>query len=52
MLELKINPAKYPVQITVYKDKSFDFVVRPPAAVQLLDAAEAKIWFGEPNRKK
>jgi large subunit ribosomal protein L11 len=34
-----------PVQITVYKDKSFDFVVKtPPAAIQLLEAA--------PNRKK
>jgi large subunit ribosomal protein L11 len=29
MLELKINPSKIcPVQITVYKDKSFDFVVK------------------------
>ena len=32
-----------PVQITVYKDKSFDFVVKtPPAAIQLLDAAKLK----------
>jgi large subunit ribosomal protein L11 len=29
-----------PVQITVYKDKSFEFVVKtPPAAVQLMEAA-------------
>ena len=42
-----------PVQITVYKDKSFDFVVKtPPAAVQLLEAAKAKSGSGEPNRKK
>ena len=41
-----------PVQITVYKDKSFDFVVKtPPAAVQLMDAAKLKSGSGEPNRK-
>ena len=32
-----------PVVITVYKDKSFDFVIKtPPAAVQLLEAAKVK----------
>jgi len=42
-----------PVQITVYKDKSFEFVVKtPPAAIQLLDAAKLKGGSGEPNRKK
>ena len=42
-----------PVAITVYKDKSFDFVVKtPPAAVQLLEAAKIKKGSGEPNRKK
>ena len=42
-----------PVQITVYKDKSFEFVVKtPPAAVQLMEAAKAKKGSGEPNRKK
>jgi large subunit ribosomal protein L11 len=42
-----------PVAITVYKDKSFDFVVKtPPAAVQLLEAAKVKKGSGEPNRKK
>ncbi|CAA0169910.1 50S ribosomal protein L11 [Tenacibaculum maritimum] len=42
-----------PVVITVYKDKSFDFVVKtPPAAVQLLEAAKIKKGSGEPNRKK
>ena len=42
-----------PVVITVFKDKSFDFVVKtPPAAVQLLKAANIKKGSGEPNRKK
>ncbi|UYW00541.1 50S ribosomal protein L11 [Flavobacterium agricola] len=42
-----------PVQITVYKDKSFEFVVKtPPAAIQLLEAAKAKSGSGQPNRKK
>ncbi|MCL4142243.1 UNVERIFIED_CONTAM: hypothetical protein GTU68_016448 [Idotea baltica] len=42
-----------PVAITVYKDKSFDFVVKtPPAAVQILEAAKTKKGSGEPNRKK
>jgi large subunit ribosomal protein L11 len=42
-----------PVAITVYKDKSFDFVVKtPPAAVQLMEAAKIKKGSGEPNRVK
>ena len=42
-----------PVAITVYSDKSFDFVVKtPPAAVQILEAAKLKSGSGEPNRKK
>lgn len=42
-----------PVEITVYKDKSFVFVIKtPPAAVQLLEAAKLKKGSGEPNRKK
>ncbi len=42
-----------PVVITVYKDKSFDFVVKtPPAAVQLMEAAKIKKGSGEPNRIK
>ncbi|RNL85406.1 50S ribosomal protein L11 [Sinomicrobium pectinilyticum] len=42
-----------PVVITVYKDKSFDFLVKtPPAAVQLKEAAKIKSGSGEPNRKK
>ena len=42
-----------PVAITVYKDKSFEFVVKtPPAAVQILEAAKVKKGSGEPNRNK
>ena len=42
-----------PVAITVYKDKSFDFVIKtPPAAVQILEAAKIKKGSGEPHRKK
>ena len=42
-----------PVVISVFKDKSFDFLVKtPPAAVQLLEAAKIKKGSGEPNRKK
>ena len=42
-----------PVVITVYKDKSFDFLIKtPPAAVQLLEVAKIKKGSGEPNRKK
>ncbi|MAK35960.1 MAG: 50S ribosomal protein L11, partial [Flavobacteriaceae bacterium] len=42
-----------PVQITVYKDKSFDFVIKtPPAAVQILEAAKAKKGSGEPHINK
>lgn len=42
-----------PVIITVYKDKSFEFVVKTtPAAVQLLEAAKIKGGSAEPNRKK
>ena len=42
-----------PVAITVYADKSFDFVIKtPPAAVQLLEAAKVKKGSPESNRKK
>jgi large subunit ribosomal protein L11 len=41
------------VVISVFKDKSFDFVIKtPPATVQLLEAAKTKKGSGEPNRKK
>lgn len=42
-----------PVIITVYKDKSFDFVIKtPPASVQLLEAAKLKKGSSVPNRDK
>lgn len=42
-----------PVVITVYADKSFDFVVKtPPAPVLLLEAAKLKSGSPEPNRNK
>ena len=42
-----------PVVITVYKDKSFDFVIKtPPAAVQILEAAKIKKGSGEPHVNK
>lgn len=42
-----------PVVITVYKDKSFDFIVKtPPAAVQLKEAAKLKKGSAESNRDK
>ena len=42
-----------PVVITVYSDKSFDFVTKtPPVAVQLLEAAKSKKGSKEPNRDK
>jgi len=42
-----------PVVITVYSDKSFDFIVKtPPVAVQLLEAAKIKKGSSEPNRVK
>ncbi|HRO09584.1 MAG TPA: 50S ribosomal protein L11 [Saprospiraceae bacterium] len=42
-----------PVLITVYKDKSFDFVIKtPPAAAQLLELIKAKSGSAVPNRNK
>ena len=42
-----------PVIITVYRDKSFDFIIKqPPVAVQILDAAKLKSGSPEPNRQK
>ncbi len=42
-----------PVLITVYKDKSFDFIIKtPPAPVLLLEASKQKSGSAEPNRKK
>src|SRR5512143_3357494 len=42
-----------PVVITVYSDKSFDFIVKtPPVAVQLLEVSKTKSGSAEPNRDK
>ena len=42
-----------PVIITVYSDKSFDFVVKqPPVATQLKEAAKVKSGSAQPNRDK
>jgi len=42
-----------PVVITVFKDKSFEFVIKtPPAAVQLLEASKLKKGSAQPNRDK
>ncbi len=42
-----------PVVITVYTDKSFEFIIKtPPAAVQLMDAAKIKSGSKESNRNK
>lgn len=42
-----------PVIITVYSDKSFDFIVKtPPVAVQLLEVTKLKSGSAEPNRNK
>ncbi len=42
-----------PVVITVFKDKSFDFVIKTtPAAVQILEAAKVKKGSGEPHVNK
>jgi large subunit ribosomal protein L11 len=42
-----------PVLITVYSDKSFDFIIKTaPASVQLLEAAKLQSGSKEPNRSK
>ena len=42
-----------PVVISVFVDKSFEFVIKtPPAAAQLLEAAKVKKGSSEPNRAK
>jgi len=42
-----------PVLITVYSDKSFEFIIKtPPAAVQILELAKLKGGSKEPNRNK
>ncbi len=42
-----------PVLITIYNDKSFDFVIKtPPAAVLIMDAPKKQKGSPEPNRNK
>lgn len=42
-----------PVLITIYTDKSFDFVIKtPPAAVMIMEALKIKKGSSEPNRDK
>ena len=42
-----------PVLVTIYKDKSFDFIIKtPPAPVLILEAAKLKKASPEPNRNK
>jgi len=42
-----------PVVISVYADKSFDFIIKtPPVAIQLLEVSGQKSGSAEPNRKK
>ena len=42
-----------PVEISIYDDRSFDFVIKtPPAAIQLMEAAKLKKASGVPNRQK
>ena len=42
-----------PVVITVYKDKSFEFIIKtPPAAILILEATKKQKGSAEPNRNK
>jgi large subunit ribosomal protein L11 len=42
-----------PVEITVYEDRSFDFITKtPPAAVLIKEALRIEKGSGEPNREK
>ena len=42
-----------PVVITVYTDKSFEFIIKtPPVPVQLIDATKVKGGSAQPNRVK
>ena len=42
-----------PVVISVYADKSFEFIIKtPPVAIQLLEVSGQKSGSAEPNRKK
>ena len=48
-----LNGTVVPVVITVYKDKSFDFITKePPMAVLIKKAAKIEKASGKPNREK
>ncbi len=48
-----LNGMIVPVEITIYKDKTFTFLVKsPPAAVLLMDAAQVAKGSGVPNKEK
>ena len=48
-----LNGMIVPVEITVYKDKTFTFIVKsPPAAVLLKEAAGVAQGSGVPNKEK
>ncbi len=49
----ELNGMTVPVEISVYKDKSFTFIVKsPPAAVLLKEAAAVAKGSGVPNKEK
>jgi len=49
----ELNGTTVPIEITVYADKSFDFIVKsPPAAVLLKQEAGLAKGSGEPNTNK
>jgi large subunit ribosomal protein L11 len=49
----ELNGMIVPVEISVYQDRSFDFIVKsPPAAILLKEAAQIAKGSGVPNREK
>ncbi len=53
MISFQATGKVLPVLITVYVDKSFDFIIKtPPVAVQLLEVTKAKSGSEQSNRKK
>jgi large subunit ribosomal protein L11 len=49
----ELNGMIVPVEISVYQDRSFDFLVKsPPAAILLKEAAQIAKGSGVPNREK
>jgi large subunit ribosomal protein L11 len=41
-----------PIVLTVYQDRSYDFITKTPAAVLILKTAKLAKGSGEPNRNK